>query len=158
MKDDGDGAGAAPYFFSRPFLNPVPQKPMVQRTEGPELRDYREAVDPQSATKTGILPLRHQTSMKIGKKPKPESPEEMALVHHALESPIRRRMIILMVEGCLSVEGISGAIGPKMLGYHLHRLELAGLIEVSDGTIALTEAGEAYGALVKAQAERGGAE
>jgi len=95
--------------------------------------------------------------MKIGRKPKPESPEEMALVHHALENPIRRRMIILMVEGCLSVEGISEAVGPNMLGYHLHRLELAGLIEVADGAITLTEAGEAYGALVKAQAERGSA-
>jgi Mn-dependent DtxR family transcriptional regulator len=45
-----------------------------------------------------------------------------------------------------------------MLGYHLHRLELAGLIEVGeDGAIVLTESGEAYGALVKSQAERGGA-
>ncbi len=82
----------------------------------------------------------------------------MALVHHALENPIRRKMIILMVEGCLSVEGIAGAVDPKMLNYHLHRLELAGLIEVGEkGTIALTESGEAYGALVKDQAERGDA-
>jgi len=44
-----------------------------------------------------------------------------------------------------------------MLDYHLHRLELAGLIEVTDGAITLTEAGEAYGALIKSQAERGGA-
>jgi DNA-binding transcriptional ArsR family regulator len=96
--------------------------------------------------------------MKIGRKPKPESPEEMALVHHALENPIRRRMIILMVEGYLSVREIAEAVGEKMLDYHLHRLELAGLIEVEEGgTIALTESGEAYGALVKTQAERGGA-
>jgi DNA-binding transcriptional ArsR family regulator len=96
--------------------------------------------------------------MKIGRKPKPESPEEMALVHHALENPIRRRMIILMVEGRLSVREIAELVGPNMLDYHLHRLELAGLIEVGEkGTIALTESGEAYGALVKTQAERGGA-
>ncbi len=82
----------------------------------------------------------------------------MALVHHALENPIRRKMIILMVEGSLSVREISEAVGPNMLGYHLHRLELAGLIEVGeDGAIILTEAGEAYGALVKSQADRGGA-
>jgi len=81
----------------------------------------------------------------------------MALVHHALENPIRRRMIIMMVEGCRSVEGIAEAVGPKMLDYHLHRLELAGLIEVTDGAITLTEAGEAYGALIKSRAERGGA-
>jgi len=81
----------------------------------------------------------------------------MALVHHALENPIRRRMIVLMVGGTLSVEGIAEAVGPKMLGYHLHRLELAGLIEIADGAIALTESGEAYGALVRSQAERGGA-
>ena len=96
--------------------------------------------------------------MKVGRKPKPESPEEMALVHHALENPIRRRMIILMVEGLLTVREIAEALGPKMLDYHLHRLELAGLIEVGEeGTIALTESGEAYGALVKSQADRGGA-
>ncbi|MCR3884269.1 MAG: helix-turn-helix domain-containing protein [Methanothrix sp.] len=95
--------------------------------------------------------------MKIGRKPKPDSPEEMALVHHALENPIRRRMIILMVEGCLSVEGIAGAAGEKMLDYHLHRLELAGLIDLAGDKIALTESGEAYGALVKSHAERGGA-
>lgn len=95
--------------------------------------------------------------MKIGRKAKPESPEEMALVHHALENPIRRRMIILMVEGCLSVEGVAKAVGPRMLDYHLYRLELAGLIKVNDGKIALTESGEAYGGLVKSQAERGGA-
>jgi hypothetical protein len=95
--------------------------------------------------------------MKIGRKPKPDSPEEMALVHHALENPIRRRMIILMVDGCLSVEGIGLAVGPKMLDYHLHRLELAGLIDLAGDKIALTESGEAYGGLVKSQAERGGA-
>ncbi len=96
--------------------------------------------------------------MKIGRKPKPESPEEMALVHHALENPIRRRMLILMTEGSFSVEGIAEAVSPKMLDYHLHGLELAGLIEVGeDGAISLTESGEAYGALVKSQAERGGA-
>lgn len=63
-----------------------------------------------------------------------------------------------MVEGCLSVREIADAVGEKMLDYHLHRLELAGLIEVGeDGTIALTESGEAYAALVKSQAEKGGA-
>jgi hypothetical protein len=70
--------------------------------------------------------------MKIGRKAKPESPEEMALVHHALENPIRRRMIILMNQDVLSVPEIEAAVGPNMLDYHLHRLELAGLIEVHD--------------------------
>jgi len=82
----------------------------------------------------------------------------MALVHHALENPIRRRMIILMVDGCLSVDGIAELVGEKMLDYHLHRLELAGLIEVGeDGAIALTESGKSYGAFVKFQAEKGSA-
>jgi Mn-dependent DtxR family transcriptional regulator len=66
-------------------------------------------------------------------------------------------MIILMTEGCLSVKGIAEAFGPRMLDYHLKRMELAGLIEVGkEGAIALTESGEAYGALVRSQAERGG--
>jgi DNA-binding transcriptional ArsR family regulator len=96
--------------------------------------------------------------MLIGRKPKPESPEEMALVHHALENPIRRKMMILMNEGLLTVQEISRSVGPQMLEYHLHRLELAGLLEVREQTITLTDSGEAYGALVKAQAEKGGAE
>ncbi len=96
--------------------------------------------------------------MKIGRKPKPESPEEMALVHHALENPIRRKMIILMNEGRLTVPEIEAAVGPSMLDYHLNRLELAGLIELHGSTIALTESGKAYGELVKLQRERGGAD
>jgi hypothetical protein len=96
--------------------------------------------------------------MLIGRKAKPESPEEMALVHHALESPIRRKMIILMNEGSLDKPAIAQAVGPSMLEYHLHRLELAGLIEVHGEGITLTESGKAYGGLVKAQKELGGAD
>lgn len=95
--------------------------------------------------------------MEIGRKPGPESPEEMARVHHALENPTRRRMIILMTQGLLTVAEIAAAVGPEMLDYHLHRLELAGLIEVREGQIALTKSGRAYGELVKLQKEKGGA-
>jgi DNA-binding transcriptional ArsR family regulator len=93
-----------------------------------------------------------------GKSPGPKSPQEMALVHHALENPIRRKMIILMIQGRLTVAEIAAACGPGMLDYHLHRLELAGLIEVHEGRIVLTEAGRAYGELVRAQKEKGGAD
>jgi DNA-binding transcriptional ArsR family regulator len=96
--------------------------------------------------------------MTIGRKPKPESPEEMALVHHALENPIRRRMIILMDQGCLTVQDIAQSVGASMLDYHLNRLEFAGMIEVREGSIILTESGKAYGSLVRAQAEKGGAD
>ena len=96
--------------------------------------------------------------MPIQGKARPESPQEMALVHHALENPIRRKMIILMSQGRLTVPEIAAACGPGMLDYHLHRLELAGLIKVQEGTIALTEAGRAYGELVRAQKEKGGAD
>jgi len=99
-----------------------------------------------------------EPEMQIGKKAKPESPEEMALVHHALESPVRREMIIMMSQGVLSVADIAAATGEKMLDYHLHRLELAGLIELSKGEIVLTEAGAAYGGLVAKQKERGGSD
>lgn len=96
--------------------------------------------------------------MLMGKKAKPASPEEMAAVHHALESPIRRNMIILMNQGLLSVPEIAAAAGERMLEYHLHRLELAGLIEIQGEKIVLTEAGVAYGGLVKEQREKGGAD
>jgi DNA-binding transcriptional ArsR family regulator len=88
---------------------------------------------------------------------KPESPEAMALVHHALDNPIRRRMIILMNEGKLTVAEIAEVVGESMLDYHLNRLGLAGLIEVHEGHILLTESGKAYGGLVKAQKDKGGA-
>ncbi len=96
--------------------------------------------------------------MLMGKKSKPESPEEMTLVHHALESPIRRNMIIFMNQGVLSVPEIAAAVGEKMLDYHLHRLELAGLIDLAGEKIVLTEAGVAYGGLVRMQKEKGGAD
>jgi hypothetical protein len=67
-------------------------------------------------------------------------------------------MIILMNEGVLSVSEIAGAAGEKMLEYHLHRLELAGLIELQGDRITLTEAGVAYGGLVKKEKEMGGAD
>lgn len=97
------------------------------------------------------MSIEHKTS-------KPESPEEMALIHHSLENPIRRRMIILMNEGQLTVAEIAKVVGESMLDYQLHRLELAGLIEVHDGHIVLTESGKAYGGLVKAQKDKGGAD
>lgn len=80
------------------------------------------------------------------------------MVHHAMENPTRRNMIILMNQGKLSPQEIEAAIGPNMLDYHMHRLELAGLIEVREGRIVLTEAGVAYGSLVKVQKEKGGAD
>ncbi len=93
--------------------------------------------------------------MKTESKPAPQSPEEMAMIHHALENPIRRNMIILMNEGKLTVPEIAQAVGPNMLDYHLNRLELAGLIELKDGAIVLTESGKAYGELVKLQKGEG---
>ncbi len=96
--------------------------------------------------------------MLIGRKAKPESPEEMALVHHALENPTRRKMIILMNQGVLTVPEIAAAVGERMLEYHLHRLELAGLIELQEGKIVLTESGIAYGGLVRIEKELGGAD
>ena len=96
--------------------------------------------------------------MLMGRKARPESPEEMAMVHHALENPTRRRMLILMNDGLLTVEEIARAVGDRMLDYQLHRLELAGLLELHDGQITLTEAGVAYGNLVKLEREKGGAD
>jgi hypothetical protein len=63
-----------------------------------------------------------------------------------------------MNQGLLSVPEIAAAVGEKMLDYHLHRLELAGLIDLEGEKIALTEAGVAYGGLVKKEKEMGGAD
>jgi DNA-binding HxlR family transcriptional regulator len=64
-------------------------------------------------------------------------------------------MIILMNQGILVVSEIAKAVGDNMLDYHLHRLELAGLIEVQDGRIVLTESGVAYGELCKGSKGKG---
>jgi DNA-binding transcriptional ArsR family regulator len=105
-----------------------------------------------------LLDRAYSLIMDTGRKVTPQSPEEMALVHHALENPIRRNMIILMIEGRLTVTEIAQAVGPRMLDYHLNRLELAGLIELRDERIILTDSGRAYGELVKLQRDRGGAD
>jgi hypothetical protein len=126
---------------------------MVQLIQA-ELHIKPDAI--QERTKAFVQKVNHK--MLIGKKAKPESPEEMALVHHAMESPIRRKMIILMNQGVLSVQEIAAAVGEKMLDYHLQRLELAGLIELQEGRIVLTEAGVAYGWLVAKEKEMGGAD
>jgi predicted transcriptional regulator len=102
--------------------------------------------------------LSGETIMELGKKAKPISPEEMAAVHHALESPLRRNMLILMNQGVLNVPDMAEAAGEKMLEYQLHRLKLAGLIELEGDKIILTEAGVAYGELVKKEKELGGAD
>jgi len=67
-------------------------------------------------------------------------------------------MIILMCQGLGTVAEIAAAVGPAMLDYHLHRLELAGLIKVHEEQIQLTESGRAYGELMKQQKEMGGAD
>jgi len=66
-------------------------------------------------------------------------------------------MLILAIDGPLSLKDMETAFGPNMLDYQLHRLELAGLIDIKDGAIILTESGKGYGDLVKSQAEKGGA-
>ena len=58
----------------------------------------------------------------------------------------------------LTVPEVARAAGDKMLEYQLHRLELAGLIELGGERIILTEAGVAYGELVKKEKELGGAD
>ncbi|OPY55183.1 MAG: hypothetical protein A4E49_00484 [Methanosaeta sp. PtaU1.Bin112] len=45
-------------------------------------------------------------------------------------------------QGLLSVPEIAAAAGERMVDYHLHRLELAGLIEMQGEKIVLTEAGD----------------
>jgi hypothetical protein len=67
-------------------------------------------------------------------------------------------MLILMNQGILTVPDVAKAAGDKMLQYQLYRLELAGLIELEGDRIILTEAGVAYGELVKKEKELGGAD
>jgi len=67
-------------------------------------------------------------------------------------------MLILMNQGILKVSDVAKEAGERMLEYQMHRLELAGLIELEEDKIILTEAGVAYGELVKKEKELGGAD
>jgi hypothetical protein len=58
----------------------------------------------------------------------------------------------------LTVPEIGAAVGGSMLDYHLHRLELAGLIELQHGKVVLTESGVAYGSLLRKELELGEAD
>jgi DNA-binding transcriptional ArsR family regulator len=74
----------------------------------------------------------------------PGKPEEIKMVSNAMANVPRRKMMAFLAGGERTSEEIGEAVGKSMLDYHLKILEQAGLIEIGDSKIRLSEFGKNF--------------
>lgn len=74
----------------------------------------------------------------------PGSPAEVKLVSNAMANATRRKIMAMLVEGDRKREEIEKAAGASMLDYHLQMLQQAGLAELKDGTVNITDYGKNF--------------
>jgi ArsR family metal-binding transcriptional regulator len=74
----------------------------------------------------------------------PGSPAEVKLVSNAMANATRRKIMAMLVESNRTQEEIGKSVGQSMLDYHLQMLQQAGLIEIKDGTMVLTDFGNNF--------------
>ncbi len=74
----------------------------------------------------------------------PGKPEEIKMVSNAMANAPRRKMMSLLADGDRTVGEIGEAVGKSMLDYHLKILEQAGLVEIKDGKVRLSEFGKNF--------------
>jgi ArsR family metal-binding transcriptional regulator len=74
----------------------------------------------------------------------PGSPAEVKLVSNAMANATRRKIMALLVEGNRTQEETAKYASASMLDYHLQMLQQAGLIEIKDGSLALTDFGKNF--------------
>ena len=74
----------------------------------------------------------------------PGSPADVKLVSNAMANATRRKIMSMLVESNRTPEEISKFVGPAMLDYHLQMLQQAGLVEMKDGTVVLTDFGKNF--------------
>jgi ArsR family metal-binding transcriptional regulator len=74
----------------------------------------------------------------------PGSPADVKLVSNAMANATRRKIMAMLVESNRTQEEISKLVGPAMLDYHLQMLQQAGLVEIKDGTVVLTDFGKNF--------------
>lgn len=74
----------------------------------------------------------------------PGSPAEVKLVSNAMANATRRKIMAMLVEGERKREEIEKAAGASMLDYHLQMLQQAGLADLKDGTVAITDYGKNF--------------
>jgi ArsR family metal-binding transcriptional regulator len=69
---------------------------------------------------------------------------DVKLLSNAMANATRRKIMAMVVESNRSQEEISKSVGPAMLDYHLQMLEQAGLVEIKEGTVVLTDFGRNF--------------
>jgi len=74
----------------------------------------------------------------------PGSPADAKLVSNAMANATRRKIMATLVESNRTQEEISKFVGPAMLDYQLQMLQQAGLVEMKDGAIVLTDFGKNF--------------
>jgi len=74
----------------------------------------------------------------------PGNPNEIKLVNNAMSNATRRKIMNFLVDGDRSTEEVAEAAGKTMLDFHLKLLQQASLIELTDGTVRLSEYGRNF--------------
>ncbi|MGV8174284.1 MAG: (Fe-S)-binding protein [Methanothrix sp.] len=74
----------------------------------------------------------------------PGSPAEVKLVSNAMANATRRKIMSMLVEKDRARDEIEEAAGASMLDYHLQMLQQAGLADMKDGMILLTDFGKNF--------------
>lgn len=72
------------------------------------------------------------------------SPAEVKLVSNAMANATRRKIMAMLVEGDRKREEIEKAAGASMLDYHLQVLQQAGLADLREGMVAITDYGKNF--------------
>jgi ArsR family metal-binding transcriptional regulator len=74
----------------------------------------------------------------------PGSPTDVKLVSNAMANATRRKIMAMLVESSRTQEEISKSVGQSMLDYHLQMLQQAGLIEIKQDGVVLTDFGKNF--------------
>jgi len=74
----------------------------------------------------------------------PGSPAEVKLVSNAMANATRRKIMAMLIENNSTKEEISKSVGQSMLDYHLQMLQQAGLIEIKEDAVVLTDFGKNF--------------
>lgn len=69
---------------------------------------------------------------------------DVKLVSNAMANATRRKIMSMLIEGNRTKEEIGTVVGQSMLDYHLQMLQQAGLVDIKEDAIVLTEFGKNF--------------
>ncbi|MDD3318040.1 MAG: winged helix-turn-helix domain-containing protein, partial [Methanosarcina sp.] len=69
---------------------------------------------------------------------------ETKLVNFAMANKARRKIINFLANGARDVVEIEGLVGKKTLDFHMKILQDAGLVELEEGTVKISEYGRNF--------------